>query len=251
VLTRGTERFTDRADVYDAGRPPYPPDLFELYREAFALTAASVVADVGSGTGIHAAQLRRIPVTVVAVEPNQAMRAHSEERFSGDPGVRVVAGSAEATGLGAGSVDPVTAAQAFHWFDGDAFRDECDRILRRPTGRVLVWNVRSPRRNAFTAGYEGLLERFGRGDAESRSRWGSRDEVFRFFGRHPRELVFPNDQRVGRAALEALLDSASYAPARGSAERERAQRELDGLFEAHDDGEGVVLAYDTIVLTDG
>ena len=36
----------------------------------------------------------------------------------------------------------MSAAQAFHWFDPAAFRQECQRILK-PRGKVLlVWNQR-------------------------------------------------------------------------------------------------------------
>jgi SAM-dependent methyltransferase len=55
---------------------------------------------------------------------------------------RSVKGDAEHTTLSDGSVDAVTAAQAFHWFDPAAFKTECRRILK-PGGKVfLLWNLR-------------------------------------------------------------------------------------------------------------
>ncbi len=74
-------------------------------------------------------------------------------------------GSAEATGLADGSVDLVTVAQAFHWFDRAAFKQECRRLLR-PGGRVaLIWNDRltdTPFLKAYEAGlrtYSGITRR--------------------------------------------------------------------------------------------
>jgi hypothetical protein len=47
-----TERFTDRVDHYAKYRPSYPRSVLDLLRTECGLTSASVVADVGSGTGI-------------------------------------------------------------------------------------------------------------------------------------------------------------------------------------------------------
>src|SRR6185295_13501919 len=58
------------------------------------------------------------------------------------PGAAVVAGTAEALPLGPATLDAVTIAQAFHWFDADRAFAELARTLR-PGGRVaLVWNAR-------------------------------------------------------------------------------------------------------------
>ena len=54
----------------------------------------------------------------------------------------MVAATAEALPVAPASLDAVTVAQAFHWFDADRAFDEFDRVLR-PRGRVgLIWNAR-------------------------------------------------------------------------------------------------------------
>src|SRR3954452_21237705 len=51
-----------------------------------------------------------------------------------------VEGTAEAIPLADGSVDAVTVAQGFHWFDGERALAEIHRVLRPAAGVGLVWN---------------------------------------------------------------------------------------------------------------
>ena len=48
------ERFSNRVENYIKYRPHYPPDVLELFKNELSLAADSIVADVGSGTGISA-----------------------------------------------------------------------------------------------------------------------------------------------------------------------------------------------------
>ena len=76
---------------------------------------------------------------MTAVEPLPEMLTHLRAAL---PDVTAVEGGAEAIPLPDASVDVVTAAQAFHWFDHDPALREIARVLR-PGGRVaLIWNVR-------------------------------------------------------------------------------------------------------------
>jgi SAM-dependent methyltransferase len=92
------------------------------------------VADVGAGTGKLTEVLVALGCDVVAVEPDDAMRA-------GVVGAEARAGTAEELPLPDASLDAVVAGQAFHWFDAPRFLDEAVRVLR-PGGTVgLLWNV--------------------------------------------------------------------------------------------------------------
>src|SRR5690606_2835693 len=115
-------RFSDRVADYVRYRPSYPAAVLELLEARGALSPASVVADVGAGTGIFAALLQPRAGRVDLVEPNRKMLAAARQQLGGAENVRFVLAPAEHTGLEPGSVDLVTVAQAFHWLDAAAFR---------------------------------------------------------------------------------------------------------------------------------
>ena len=125
-----TQRFSNRVDDYVRHRPHYPPGVLDLLREGIGLTPRTVIADVGSGTGISTELFLENDNTVFAVEPNPEMRAAAKRLLGGRANFHSVDGTAEATTLPGGSVDCVVAAQAFHWFDPEKTRAEFQRILR-------------------------------------------------------------------------------------------------------------------------
>ena len=90
------QQFNKKGKLYHSARPAYPEALFQTLREQ--IPPQSVVADVGSGTGIFSARLLTVAQRVFAVEPNESMRAAAEEAQD-SPRFFSVAGSAEATSL--------------------------------------------------------------------------------------------------------------------------------------------------------
>ena len=124
--------FNYRADSYVKGRPGYAYGVLELLYNDI-LKPNDKIADVGSGTGIFAKAFIERGFDVFCVEPNEEMRAEAEKTFAGNPHFISVAATAEATTLPEHSVDLVTAASAFHWFDAERFHMECKRILK-PNG---------------------------------------------------------------------------------------------------------------------
>lgn len=242
-------RFSGRARDYASARPSYPAAVLTLLFEECGLDASSVVADLGSGTGIFTRLLLESGAAVHAVEPNDDMRTVAEADLVGWPGFRSVKGRAEATTLESASVDLVTAAQAFHWFDLEGARAEMKRILK-PGGKVaLVYNDRDLGSTAFLREYEALLlarcpkyrELQGKADATERF-----DALFGA-GRWTRHAL-PNAQRLDREGLVARLFSSSYAPAEGAPEREAARAELQTMFDRHAEDGAVVMVYTTVVI---
>lgn len=137
-----TQRFTGLAAHYRAGRPTYPASLLTYLSHHKVLHQTDTIADIGAGTGIWSALLASRGHTVYAVEPNDDMRRIARETVRPYPSCHLIKGTAEDTTLAAASIDVVTAAQAFHWFDPAAFRRECLRIGKASVRAILVWNIR-------------------------------------------------------------------------------------------------------------
>ncbi len=94
--------------------------------------SSATALDLGAGTGKLTRLLVSKFVRVVAVEPDDEMRA-----LVGTSDVR--AGTAEAIPLEDNSVDAVFVGEAFHWFDADPAIDEIARVLRPRGGLAIVW----------------------------------------------------------------------------------------------------------------
>lgn len=137
-----TQRFDGKGELYAKARPKYANGFFDYMKNTLNIPEGSVFADIGSGTGIFTEQLLARGYRVYAVEPNVDMRKKAEEKLSGNPAFTSVDGTDKDTHLADHSVDCITAAQAFHWFDAVAFKKECQRILK-PGGKImLVYNSR-------------------------------------------------------------------------------------------------------------
>lgn len=123
--------FGAAASAYAAARPSYPPAAVRFVLPP----GARRVLDLGAGTGKLTSVLLDLGFEVVAVEPDDQMRALI------DPRAIALAGTAEAVPLEDASVDAVVVGQAWHWFDEAATVAEVRRVLR-PGGTLgLLWNV--------------------------------------------------------------------------------------------------------------
>lgn len=228
-----TSKFTGMAAVYAKARPAYAPAFIDwLYSDA-GMKTDSVIADIGAGTGIFSKALLKKGSTVYSVEPNMDMRAVSENALCGFPNFHSVNGTAENTTLAASSVDFITAAQAFHWFDTMAFKVECRRILK-PDGKVvLVWNTRVAKsalvkENAAVCkkycpdfkGFSGGLEHMEM-------------DIDRFFGNCFETKRFANDLLFDKTKFIERSLSASYSLKKTDIAYKSYLADLDELFERY------------------
>jgi SAM-dependent methyltransferase len=131
--------FGNVAETYHRVRPPYSRALLDRAQEALELDAGARVLDLAAGTGRLTRELRRRFADVVAVEPDDRMRAlHGT----------ALAGSAEAIPLDDASVDSVFVGEAFHWFDPAAAIPELVRVLRPRGGLAIIsthwWETEPP-----------------------------------------------------------------------------------------------------------
>jgi SAM-dependent methyltransferase len=244
---RSTERFSSRVENYSRYRPAYPQAAIELLAARCGLSAAAVVADVGSGTGILTAQLLASGARVIGVEPNDGMRAAAEARLGAEERFRSVAATAEATTLASGSVDLWVAGQAFHWFDVPRTRLEALRVLRSGGFGALLWNERPADAGAFLADYEALLNRYAPEYGSITASRADETSMREFLGGAMELATFPNQQLFDFEGLKGRLMSSSYAPEPADPAHEPLIAGLEAVFRRHQrDGE-IVFPYRTLV----
>lgn len=243
-----TSRFSNRVDDYVSYRPRYPRQVVAFLHTALGIDPRATVADVGSGTGIFAQLLLEAGHTVFAIEPNAPMRRAAEELMGGFPGFISVAATAEQTTLDVASVDAITAAQAFHWFDVPAARAEFRRILRPGGWVTLLWNDRREEGNAFAVEYQALIDEYNIDLGRVDHRRLTRDEsVMREFfggGNYGVERL-DNTQSLDFEGLRGRLVSSSYIPASDAPRHDEMIAELQALFERHAVDGRVEIEYDT------
>jgi ubiquinone/menaquinone biosynthesis C-methylase UbiE len=127
-------RFASVADAYERGRPEYAPAIVGALAAELGISPNAPVLDLAAGTGKLTRPLVVAGFDVVAVEPQAEMRKRLARGVGGE---RVREGVAEAIPLADASVDAVTVADAFHWFDRAQALVEIRRVLR-PGGGLAV-----------------------------------------------------------------------------------------------------------------
>ncbi|RAP74178.1 class I SAM-dependent methyltransferase [Paenibacillus montanisoli] len=239
------KRFSDRVGQYVRYRPSYPAEAVDfLYAEA-GLTLSSVIADVGSGTGIFTRLLLERGNAVYAVEPNTDMRLAAEEQLSDFDRFRSVNGSAEATTLPDASVDAIVSAQAFHWFEPESTRLEFRRIVRPGSKTALIWNKRLVE-DDFCSEYDRLLLHYAPEYKDVNHRRLSHEDFAAFFqGGKYAKAVFANQQLFDLEGLKGRTMSSSYVPLPGSPAFEPYMKALETLFQAHQKDGAVRFPYET------
>jgi SAM-dependent methyltransferase len=247
---KSTERFSDRVQAYVKYRPGYPEGVLQLLRREFRLGPGRIAADVGSGTGIFSKLLLQSGCSVVGIEPNAPMRDAAAEFLSAFPTYRGQDGTAERTGLGDASVDLVTCAQAFHWFDAVKASTEFRRILKAGGGVAIVWNDRALGDRGFGDAYEKFLHEHGTDYAQV-SRVGSDqvEHIYDYFKPEKLQRVtFPNFQLFDFDGLLGRVRSASYSPRPDSPAYASMVAALRELHEKYADEQAQVrFEYETVV----
>lgn len=207
------QRFSHTVENYVKYRPHYPKKVLDILKEQCGLNKQSVIADIGSGTGIFSKLLLEDGNSVLGVEPNSEMRQAAEHYLSAYDTFTSVNASAEHTTLDDHSIDIITAAQAFHWFDQNKVKQEFSRLLKPNGFLVLLWNLRDFNQPGIMQAHEALLQKFGIDYKEVCAEGLSTASIRQFFVPHPVEIVLlPNQQILDWEAFKGRLLSTSYVP---------------------------------------
>lgn len=239
---KSTDKFTDKAELYAKYRPSYPPEYIDYLISEAGLNEDCMIADIGSGTGILSGQLLEKGFTVIGVEPNDDMRLVAEQTLKPNSRFISVKATAESTTINNNSIDLVTVAQAFHWFDMEKFGLECQRILKQDAKVALVWNSRdgSSDLNKESAGicqkYCPHFKGFSGGMEETPIAFPL------FFKDGKYELkYFRNDLPFDLSGFLGRYLSASYAPKKTDKEYNPFITALTNLFEKYSTNGKIVI----------
>ncbi len=243
-----TQRFSDRVGNYTKYRPGYPAKILNLLKEKCNLTPGSIIADIGSGTGIFTKFLLDNGNSVVAVEPNPEMRAEAERILASNKLFSSITGEAEATTLDDHSVDIITSAQAFHWFDHEKAKQEFRRILIPKGWVVLVWNELKTGPSPFLQAYEDLLTTHSTDYGQVDHKLMDAKVVTKFYLPSAfNTAIFSNSQDFDLEALKGRLLSSSYAPNASHPNHKPMMAEIEQIFAAHNISGKVRFEYKTQV----
>jgi SAM-dependent methyltransferase len=132
--------FGSVAADYDRYRPSPPPQALDW----LIPPDAQAVLDLAAGTGAVTRELIGRAARIIAVEPDERMRAVLAARC---PEAEVLAGRGEDIPLPDASVDAVVISAAWHWLDPERAVPEIARVLR--VGGTLgviriAWDMRVP-----------------------------------------------------------------------------------------------------------
>lgn len=226
------QKFSGKAEVYTEGRPTYAQEFIDwLYQNC--ITDKKIIADVGCGTGKFTEQLLKKGSIVYGIEPNDDMRNVAQKELQHYKNFVAVNGTSSATTLPDSSVDFVTAAQAFHWFDVAEFYDECKRILKKDGKVALIWNTRDISADINVKSYNiykqycPAFKGFGGGISEDDAR------ISEFFKGNYKKLIFDNPLIYDKEKFIKRSLSGSYSIKNGDENFDKYIAELENLFDKY------------------
>lgn len=241
--------FDKRVELYEKYRPGYPLEVISVLESVFGFNPTMDIADIGSGTGKLSKIFVQNQNLVFGVEPNDKMRMAAEKSLKNQYNFISVAGKAEATSLADSSVDVITVAQAFHWFDSEKAQIEFRRILRANGYAVIIWNERKETANPFSKALAKLIKKL-KIDKTLLSEESAKEETLKkFYKTNNLKMKFINNsQLLDFNGIKGRLLSSSYTPLEGEMNK-KVLSELKEIFEKHNENGKVKIEYKTKIYT--
>lgn len=241
--------FSGKVEQYRNSRPKYACALMNDLKENFNINETTNIADIGAGTGIFTELLLDLGASVIAVEPNEDMASHLRLALQCKELV-IHERPAESTEIESNSVDIVTAAQSFHWFDTDAFKAECRRILKGNGPVCLIWNKRiadayvnqktAEIYAAFCPEFKGFIG-YGGGVHFSE------DTIINFFNGEYEKHIYEFPLTYDRQGFISRSLSASYALTPGDRLYETFVNALGALFDRLAEDDKVIVPNESVM----
>ncbi|MBZ2171400.1 class I SAM-dependent methyltransferase [Nitratidesulfovibrio sp. SRB-5] len=150
--------YTQLADAY-LERPEYAPEVLERLFELAGLREGDLVCDVGAGVAHLTLPLAGKGYKVIAVEPNDAMRANGQKRTAAFANVQWVDATGEDTQQQSGAFDFVSFGSSFNVTDRTLALKETYRLLKPGRWFTCMWNHRDLD-DAIQTDIEGIIRGF-------------------------------------------------------------------------------------------
>ncbi|MGE7217162.1 class I SAM-dependent methyltransferase [Priestia koreensis] len=237
--------FKNKTKEYVKGRPTYPAEVLKVMSQ-LGVNHDSTIADIGAGTGILTHMLGNLGCSVVAIEPSEQMVEECKVYCEDVHNIKIIKASAEETTLMDNSVDVITVAQAFHWFDKELCKPEFQRILKEDGYVVIVWNdmqLDSPLAKEYTQ----LLKKYTVKTTAAIAKFNPDEKKRQFFGQDYTKMYYDNWQTVSEEEFVAGALSLSYTPSELDSTYDEFVTDLRELFSNYQQDERVMFYYKTEV----
>ncbi|MFN4150998.1 MAG: class I SAM-dependent methyltransferase, partial [Candidatus Sericytochromatia bacterium] len=186
---------------------------------------------------------------VYGIEPNKEMREAGENFLSKYSKFTSINANAENTNLDDKSIDLITVAQAFHWFDLEKVKIEFSRVLKEDGYVALIWNDRVLNKEGFQNEYENLLLKYCPEYKEVSYRNINEEEsINNFF--YPENVIkkeLENYQEFNFEGLKGRLLSSSYSLKENDSQYEDMIKELETLFNKYKKNGLIKFEYNTLI----
>lgn len=246
----GSDRFLDKAEKYEKYRPTYNKETLSIIlKECNILPNSDIlVADIGCGTGKFTELLLDNGFKVYGIDPNDNMRAIAELKFKDNNNFKSIAATSENTKLEDNSVDLITAAQSFHYFDFEKVKKEFLRVLK-PSGKVvLLWNFKL-RDSEFIKDYENAIYTFHSKKVKpTHAQDNMKDELFKKFFSEYKIINIPNSQEFNLDGLWGRTLSNNHAPQENEPEYSELYRRVKEIFDKYQRNNTVLFPYRTQIV---
>jgi len=167
--------FTSLAQNYNKFRPSYSNKIPNILTSYFK--SKPKYADIASGTGIFSKLCFSNGLKPnYIIEPNQEMIGYAKLNFKNVPKVKFIKNYAEKLTLKNNSLNLITVASAFHWFNFNLAIKEFNRVLKDKGVVCLCWNTREIKKQDFVFEFEEKLKKLKNGNLIRKSSGNSIDK---------------------------------------------------------------------------
>jgi SAM-dependent methyltransferase len=232
-MKQGAERYSDKTEDYAKYRPDFPVELIDFLYINSGASSTSVIADIGSGTGRFTRPLLEKGNFVYGIEQNNEMRIKAEKLLSPFSKFISIAGSAEKTGLMDKSLDLITVAQAFHWFNKEKTFSEFKRIIKDNGNIFIVWDDLVGDYNNFSKEFSNVLGLFRNVQLKSGTNRYTRNEMIDGFFKDNKYITasFIHEVYQSFESIKGGALSASFTPKPGEENYKAFVLELEKVFD--------------------